>query len=141
MKAKWLLVPKLGSSTSRTCWPRPAKAIVRELKAVGYRYVAGQRPDGRSLVWSSNSISTTHHMGLLALDYESFAPVAQVLVEQPVVAVRGDAKWRTLGELMADGKARPEGIAVGNSGVEYARVPRRLHQRGVGRFASIPCDG
>src|ERR1700731_646128 len=36
--------------------------------AVGYRYVAGQKPDGHSLVWSSNSISTTHHMGLLPLD-------------------------------------------------------------------------
>jgi tripartite-type tricarboxylate transporter receptor subunit TctC len=85
--------------------------------AVGYRYVAGQKPDGHALVWNSNSISTTHHMGLLALDYESFAPVAQVLVESPVVAVRGDAKWRTLGELVADGKARSEGITVGNSGV------------------------
>jgi tripartite-type tricarboxylate transporter receptor subunit TctC len=85
--------------------------------AIGYRYVAGQNPDGHSLVWNSNSISTTHHMGLLQLDYEAFAPVAQVLVESPVVAVRGDAKWRTLGELVAEGKARPEGITVGNSGV------------------------
>jgi tripartite-type tricarboxylate transporter receptor subunit TctC len=85
--------------------------------AVGYRYVAGQKPDGRSLVWNSNSISTTHHMGLLQIDYDSFEPVAQVLVESPVVAVRGDAKWRTLGELVAEGKARPEGITVGNSGV------------------------
>src|SRR5258708_28638921 len=85
--------------------------------AIGYRYVAGQNPDGHSLVWNSNSISTTHHMGLLQLDYEAFAPVAQVLVESPVVAVRGDAKWKTLGELMAEGKARPEGITVGNSGV------------------------
>jgi tripartite-type tricarboxylate transporter receptor subunit TctC len=85
--------------------------------AVGYRYAAGQKPDGHSLVWNSNSISTTHHMGLLQLDYDSFEPVAQVLVETPVVAVRGDAKWRTLGELVADGKARPEGITVGNSGV------------------------
>ena len=85
--------------------------------AIGYRYVAGQKPDGRSLVWSSNSISTTHHMGLLQLDYESFDPIAQVLVESPAVAVRGDAKWQTLGALVADGKARPEGITVGNSGV------------------------
>jgi tripartite-type tricarboxylate transporter receptor subunit TctC len=85
--------------------------------AVGYRYVAGQKPDGRSLVWNSNSISTTHHMGLLQIDYESFEPVAQVLVESPVVAVRGDARWKTLGELVAEGKARPEGITVGNSGV------------------------
>jgi tripartite-type tricarboxylate transporter receptor subunit TctC len=85
--------------------------------AVGYRYVAGQKPDGHALVWNSNSISTTHHMGLLQLSYEAFEPVAQVLVESPVVAVRGDAKWQTLGALVADGKARPEGITVGNSGV------------------------
>jgi tripartite-type tricarboxylate transporter receptor subunit TctC len=85
--------------------------------AVGYRYVAGQKPDGHALVWNSNSISTTHHMGLLQLGYDAFAPIAQVLVESPVVAVRGDAKWRTLGELVAEGKARPEGITVGNSGV------------------------
>src|SRR6266436_3048381 len=32
--------------------------------AIGYRYVAAQKPDGHSLVWNSNSISTTHHMGL-----------------------------------------------------------------------------
>jgi tripartite-type tricarboxylate transporter receptor subunit TctC len=85
--------------------------------AVGYRYVAGQKPDGRSLVWNSNSISTTHHMGLLQLGYGAFDPVAQVLVETPVVAVRGDAKWQTLGALIAESKARPEGITVGNSGV------------------------
>jgi tripartite-type tricarboxylate transporter receptor subunit TctC len=85
--------------------------------AIGYRYVAGQKADGHSLVWNSNSISTTHHMGLLQLSYDSFEPVAQVLVESPVVAVRGDARWKTLPELVADGKARPEGITVGNSGV------------------------
>jgi putative tricarboxylic transport membrane protein len=44
--------------------------------AIGYRYVAGQNPDGHALVWNSNSISTTHHMGLLQLDYQAFAPVA-----------------------------------------------------------------
>ncbi|HLH97297.1 MAG TPA: tripartite tricarboxylate transporter substrate binding protein [Xanthobacteraceae bacterium] len=85
--------------------------------AIGYRYVAGQMADGHSLVWSSNSVSTTHHMGLLQLDYRSFTPVAQVLVESPVVAVRGDARWHTLAELIADAKARPEAITVGNSGV------------------------
>jgi tripartite-type tricarboxylate transporter receptor subunit TctC len=85
--------------------------------AIGYRYVAGQKPDGRSLVWNSNSVYTTHHMGMMEIDYRAFDPVAQVLVETPVVAVRGDAKWRTLGDLIADSKSRPEGITVGNSGV------------------------
>jgi tripartite-type tricarboxylate transporter receptor subunit TctC len=85
--------------------------------AVGYRYVAAQKPDGYSLVWNSNSISTTYHSGQLAFDYRAFDPVARVLVESPVVAVRSGAKWRTLAELIADAKARPGAITVGNSGV------------------------
>jgi tripartite-type tricarboxylate transporter receptor subunit TctC len=85
--------------------------------AIGYRHVAAQKPDGYSLVWNSNSISTTYHSGQLAFDYKAFDPVARVLVESPVVAVRGDAKWKTLPELMADAKSRPGAITVGNSGV------------------------
>src|ERR1700675_714575 len=41
--------------------------------ALGYRYVAGQKPDGYSLVWNSNSISTTFYSGTLAFNYEAFA--------------------------------------------------------------------
>ncbi len=85
--------------------------------AIGYRYVAAQKPDGYSLVWNSNSISTTYHSGQLAFDYKAFDPVARVLVESPVVAVRAEAKWKTLPELMADAKARPGVITVGNSGI------------------------
>jgi tripartite-type tricarboxylate transporter receptor subunit TctC len=85
--------------------------------AIGYRYVAGQKPDGTSLVWNSNSISTTFHSGTLPFDYKSFVAVAQVLVESPVVAVKNDAKWKSLKDLIADGKARPKAITVGNSGV------------------------
>jgi tripartite-type tricarboxylate transporter receptor subunit TctC len=85
--------------------------------AIGYKYVASQKPDGHSLVWNSNSISTTYHSGQLGFDYKAFDPVARVLVESPVVAVRGDAKWKTLGDLMADAKARPGIITVGNSGI------------------------
>ncbi|HKC44653.1 MAG TPA: tripartite tricarboxylate transporter substrate binding protein [Burkholderiales bacterium] len=84
--------------------------------AIGYKHVASQKPDGYSLVWNSNSISTTYHSGQLPFDYNAFDPVARVLVESPVVAVKGDAKWKTLGELIADAKARPKVITVGNSG-------------------------
>jgi tripartite-type tricarboxylate transporter receptor subunit TctC len=85
--------------------------------AIGYKHVASQKPDGYALVWNSNSISTTYHSGQLAFDYKAFDPVARVLVESPVVAVRGDAKWKTLGDLVADAKARPGIITVGNSGI------------------------
>lgn len=83
---------------------------------VGYRHVAAQKPDGRSLIWMSASIATAHHMGLLALDMSAFETVARVLVESPLVAVRSDAPWRTLRELIAHAAARPEQITVAHSG-------------------------
>lgn len=85
--------------------------------AIGYRHVAGQKPDGYSLVWNSNSISTTFHSGQLAFDYRTFEPVARVLSESVVVAVRNEAKWKTLKELVADAKSRPGTVTVANSGV------------------------
>jgi tripartite-type tricarboxylate transporter receptor subunit TctC len=85
--------------------------------AIGYRYVAAQKPDGYALVWNSNSISTTFHSGQLDFDYKAFDAVARVLVESVVVAVRSDAKWKTLPDLVADAKARPKAISVGHSGI------------------------
>ena len=84
--------------------------------AVGYKYVAAQKPDGYSVVWNSNSISTTFHSGQLGFDYKAFDPVARVLVESPLLAVRSDAKWKTLGDFIADARARPGKISVANSG-------------------------
>jgi len=85
--------------------------------AIGYKYVQAQKPDGYSLVWNSNSISTTYHSGQLGFDYQAFDAVARVLVESVVLAVRSDARWRTLQDFVSDGKARPKALNVGHSGI------------------------
>jgi tripartite-type tricarboxylate transporter receptor subunit TctC len=85
--------------------------------AIGYKHVAGMKPDGYSLVWNSNSISTTYHSGQIDFDYHAFDAVARVLVESPVVAVRTDSRWKTLNDLVAEARARPRQISVGHSGV------------------------
>jgi tripartite-type tricarboxylate transporter receptor subunit TctC len=85
--------------------------------AIGYKYVRAQKPDGYSLVWNSNSISTTYHSGQLEFDYQAFDAVARVLVESVVVAVRTDARWKTLSDLIADARAKPKAISVGHSGI------------------------
>src|SRR2546426_1962975 len=76
--------------------------------AIGYKYVAAQKPDGYSVVWNSNSVSTTYHSGMMPLDYRAFDAVARVLVESPVIAVHGEAKWKTLIQLGGDAKSRPK---------------------------------
>jgi tripartite-type tricarboxylate transporter receptor subunit TctC len=85
--------------------------------AIGYRYVAAQKPDGYALVWNSNSISTTYHSGQLDFNYQAFDAVARVLVESVVVAVRTDARWKNLNDLIAEAKAKPKTISVGHSGI------------------------
>jgi tripartite-type tricarboxylate transporter receptor subunit TctC len=85
--------------------------------ALGYRYVATKKPDGYSLVWNSNSISTNAHSGALPFTHEAFDAVAQVLVESPMVVVRADSKWKTLADLVTAAKAQPKAITVANSGV------------------------
>ncbi|HEX6318288.1 MAG TPA: tripartite tricarboxylate transporter substrate binding protein [Burkholderiales bacterium] len=85
--------------------------------AIGYKYVQAQKPDGYSLVWNSNSISTTYHSGQLPFDYRAFDAVARVLSESVVLAVKADAQWSTLKELVAEAKARPGAVSVGHSGV------------------------
>jgi tripartite-type tricarboxylate transporter receptor subunit TctC len=85
--------------------------------AIGYQHVAGQKPEGYSLVWNSNSISTTYYSGTSSINYQAFDPVARVLNESPVLAVRSESEWKTLADAIAAAKSEPKGITVGNSGV------------------------
>ena len=84
--------------------------------AIGYTYISQQKPDGYSIVWSSNSISTTYHNGQLPFDYKNLEHVARVTIENPALAVKADAPWKTLKELIEFAKANPEKVRVGNSG-------------------------
>lgn len=102
--------------------------------AIGYKYVASQTPDGYSLVWNSNSISTSHHSGQLPFDYRSFDAVARALSESVVVAVRSDAKWKSLKDLVADAKGKPKEISVGHSGIgshTHISLAALVHAAGV----------
>jgi tripartite-type tricarboxylate transporter receptor subunit TctC len=84
--------------------------------ALGYVHVSQQKPDGYAIVWNSNSISTTYHSGTLSFDYKAFEPVARVTVENPALAVRANAPWKTLKELVDYARANPGKVRIGNSG-------------------------
>ena len=84
--------------------------------AVGYKYVAASRPDGRTMVWNSNSISTTHYSGVMDIDYKAFEPVARVTIEIPLVVVQASSPWKTLNEMLDYARVNPGMLKVGNSG-------------------------
>jgi tripartite-type tricarboxylate transporter receptor subunit TctC len=84
--------------------------------AIGYSFVQQQKPDGYSIIWNSNSVSTNYHSGIMAFDYKAFDAVARVSVETPALAVRADAPWKSLKELIDFAKANPGKVRIGNSG-------------------------
>jgi tripartite-type tricarboxylate transporter receptor subunit TctC len=97
--------------------------------AIGYRYVQSQKPDGYTLVFNSNSISTVHYSGLTNFDYTAFDPVARVTVELPVLAVKANAPWNNLRDLIDYARKNPGALRVGNSG-----IGSHTHITGVGFF-------
>ena len=80
--------------------------------AIGYNYVSKQKPDGHSIIWNSNSISSTYHSGVLPFDYTAFDPVARVSLETPAIAVRADAPWKSLRELIAHAQSNPGKVRI-----------------------------
>jgi len=84
--------------------------------AIGYTYVKSQPADGYALVWNSNSISTAYHAGNMKLDYTAFAGVAQLTSEPVSLAVKADAPWKDLRELLAHARGAPGRVRLGNSG-------------------------
>jgi tripartite-type tricarboxylate transporter receptor subunit TctC len=84
--------------------------------AVGYTHVRSQPADGYALVWNSNSINTAYHAGNMKFDYTAFAGVAQLTTEPVSLAVKADAPWKDIREFIADAKANPGKMRIGNSG-------------------------
>ena len=84
--------------------------------AIGYTYVHGTKPDGYNIVWNSNSISTSHYQGNIPFTYKAFAPIAQVSIEVPAVAVNADRHWKTLADMTAAAKKSGRPLKVGISG-------------------------
>ena len=108
--------------------------------AIGYSHVKKQKPDGYSIIWNSNSISSTYHSGVLPFDYTAFDAVARVSIETPAIAVRADAPWKTLKDLLDHAQANPGKLRIGNSGTGSHThfSASALFATGGGRIIDVP---
>ncbi|WP_206078302.1 tripartite tricarboxylate transporter substrate binding protein [Poseidonocella sp. HB161398] len=84
--------------------------------AVGYSHVMATAPDGYSIVWNSNSVNTTAHIGRVPYSYEDFVPIARVSEETPALAVSAEKGWTGLQDMARAVSGSDDHLKVGISG-------------------------
>lgn len=89
--------------------------------ALGAAQVAKAKPDGYTLLLHLSTISVAPEADRLfgrtpAYELDQFAPVALLSAESTVLVVRADSPWKTVNDLVADARNRPDVIAYGSSG-------------------------
>ncbi|MCC7487069.1 MAG: tripartite tricarboxylate transporter substrate binding protein [Burkholderiales bacterium] len=85
--------------------------------AIGYKYVEAKKPDGYTIVLSSNSVSTAYYGGMMSFNYTAFDPVARVTLEMPVLAVQAGSPYRNLKDLVAYVRKHPGEMRVGSTSI------------------------
>lgn len=82
----------------------------------GYAEAMTKRADGYYFVaWATPSITKTH-MSKTPYDATTFTPVINLASAPCWLLVPGDSPYKTLADLLADAKARPGQINMGNAG-------------------------
>ena len=81
-----------------------------------YTALHASKPDGYNVGWNSTSILTTTNIGNVPFKYTDFENVCRIGYTAMPIAVRKDAPWNTLKELIDYAKKNPGQIKIGNAG-------------------------
>jgi tripartite-type tricarboxylate transporter receptor subunit TctC len=89
--------------------------------AVGTQWMAVAKPDGYNILLTVFSISTIPEADRVAgrtptFTRDQFVPIARLNADPTLLVVRADAPWKTVQELAADAKKRPDEILYVSAG-------------------------
>lgn len=116
--------------------------------AIGNRAVANGKPDGYTILVTLVSITTIPEVDKMfgrkpAYVMDDFAPLARLAADPPVLVVGAGHPWRSLKDLVADAKSRPEGIVYSHSGLygpSHLPMEMFLHAAGI-KMLGLPAVG
>jgi tripartite-type tricarboxylate transporter receptor subunit TctC len=89
--------------------------------ALGCQFVAASKPDGYTLLLGLSSISWFPEVDLLfdrtpIYRREQFIPIALLSADPTILVVKSDSPWKTVADLVADAKSRPQEIRYSSAG-------------------------
>jgi tripartite-type tricarboxylate transporter receptor subunit TctC len=115
---------------------------------LGNAAAARAEPDGHTLLMALSSMVFLPEAERLydrkpSYELDHLVPIARVLADPGVLAVRADAPWKSVADLVADAKKRPGAISFSSSGNYGAsHVPFEMFQQAAGiKFLHVPYRG
>lgn len=89
--------------------------------ALGCQFVATSKPDGYTLLLGLSSISWFPEVDTLfgrtpVYHLNQFKPIALLSADPTILVVKADSPWKSVADLVADAKARPQEIRYGSAG-------------------------
>ena len=85
---------------------------------IGLKALSSSRPDGYTVGQIPISVTRFSQLGTVQLDpLKDLSYIARVSGQTFGIAVRADAPWKTLKELVAEAKANPEKITYSTAGI------------------------
>ena len=115
---------------------------------LGNAAAARAEPDGHTLLMALSSMTFLPEAERLydrkpSYEYDQLVPVARVLADPGVLAVRKDSPYQSLADLVADAKRRPGQISFSSSGnYGAAHVPFEMFQQAAGiQLLHVPYRG
>ena len=116
--------------------------------AVGYQAAATSKPDGYTLLMALVSVSVLPEVDKLfgrPQNYtrEQLTGIARINADPSMLVVRADAPWKTLKDLVEDGKKRPGQIVFTSSGLYgAAHIPMEMFIKAAGiKMRHLPTTG
>jgi tripartite-type tricarboxylate transporter receptor subunit TctC len=113
---------------------------------IATEFVQHAAPDGYTLIMNTISHNVNPLLQPERVKYDpvkDFTPIAQVAVLPQIIVVAADSPYKTLGDLVKQAQAKPEGVSYGTAGVggsaHLAAV--LLEQRSKTRMNHIPFKG
>src|SRR5438876_3034416 len=115
---------------------------------LGNAAAARAEPDGHTLLMALSSMTFLPEAERLydrkpSYEYDQLVPIARVLADPGVLAVRKDSPYHSVADLVADAKRRPGQISFSSSGnYGAAHVPFEMFQQAAGiKLLHVPYRG
>lgn len=111
---------------------------------VGARVAAIAPPNGDTLLLGTNSSMVTNPAVMPSLPYKTlvdFAPVARIVGYETVVLVNPESRFKTFGDIVAEGKRPGSRINYGASTTTYQVAIERVKKAGGFQATAIPYKG